>query len=52
MKKGFNKKLLGRDPTHGKVSFRTGDILTRKDKLKNRKSKWAKNFLRKQIGIK
>lgn len=48
MKKGFDKRLLGRDPTHGKVSFRTGSILTRKDKLKNRKSKLAKNFLRSQ----
>jgi hypothetical protein len=37
-------KVLGRDPAMGRVSFKSGVILTRKDKEKNRKSKLAKRL--------
>ena len=49
-KKKFDKvKLLGRDPTFGKTSFKTGAILTPKDKLRIRNSKLAKRQKRKEL---
>jgi len=48
MKKS-DKVKLGRDPSCGRVCFKTGAIRTLKDKLRNRKSKQARNELRKQL---
>ena len=45
----FDKRSLGRDPGLGMVAFKTGAILTRKDRLRNRKTKVAKEWLRRQI---
>ena len=47
--KRFDKRQLGRDPTKGMLAFKTGAILTRKDRLKNRNSKVAKKMLRRQL---
>jgi hypothetical protein len=45
-KKKHKRNLLGRDPAMGRVSFKSGVILTPKDKVKNRKSKIHKKNLR------
>jgi len=42
--KKFDKKSLGRDPTYGRVAFRTGRVLTLKDKLRDRSSKQSQKF--------
>jgi hypothetical protein len=48
--KRFNKRqLIGRDPTFGRLSFRTGVIPNEKDRLRNRNSKIARNHLRRQF---
>jgi hypothetical protein len=47
--KRFDRRQLGRDPAMGRVAFKTGAVLTRKDKLRHRKSKVAKEWLRRQI---
>jgi len=44
-KRKRKKNLLGRDPTMGRVSFKSGVILTPKDKKNNRKSKIYKRIL-------
>lgn len=49
MTKQDKTKLVGRDPTKGLLSFKTGAILTKKDKRNNRNSKDAKRELRKQL---
>ena len=48
----FDKRSLGRCPAKGRVSFKTGPIPTLKDRLRNRNSKPARNFLRRQLGQK
>jgi len=49
-KKKYNKlDLVGRDHTKGMTSFKTGAILTKKDKKKNRKTKEAKREIRKAL---
>ncbi|KKL11255.1 hypothetical protein LCGC14_2547620, partial [marine sediment metagenome] len=45
----FDKRLLGRVPDCGRVSFKTGASLTRKDRLKNRNSRLAREILRRQL---
>ena len=45
----FDKRSLGRDPTYGRVAFRTGVILSRRNRLKSRNSKQARNALRNQL---
>lgn len=45
----FDKRSLGRDPTFGRLAFKTGVIPSRKDRLRNRNSKIARNFLRRQL---
>lgn len=49
MTKQEKAKLVGRDPAMGRVSFKTGAILTKKDRKRNRNSKDARRELRKQI---
>ena len=49
MKKNKKKPNLGRDSTHGKVSFRTGTQPTRKDRTKKRNDKYAKKALKDQL---
>jgi len=49
-KKKIDKtKLVGRDPTKGMLSFKTGIIKTIKDKLLNRNSKIARKKLKGDI---
>lgn len=48
-KKKRKKILIARDPTYGKTQGRAGPHLTKKDKLRNRKSKDAKRKLRKEL---
>ncbi len=47
--KTFDKRQLGRAPDCGWVTFKTGAILNRKDRLSKRNSKHAKRQLRQQI---
>lgn len=49
MNKKEKNKLLGRDPTKGILSFKTGIIKTIKDKLRNRNSKVARKKLKEDI---
>jgi len=42
-------KLVGRDPTMGLLAFKTGAILTPKDKLRNRNSKVARRQKRNDL---
>ena len=49
MKKNNKKKssdLIGRDPTCGRLAFRTGRIETQKDKLRRRNSKLTRKLKR------
>jgi len=49
-KQKFDKiKLVGRDPTLGFLSFKTGVIKTLKDKLRNRNSKASRAERRKEL---
>jgi len=48
-KKQFDKRSLGRAADCGRVSFKTGAILTRKDRSGNRNSKIARRNLRRQL---
>lgn len=43
------RQLVGRDPTKGMLAFKTGTQLTRKDRLRNRNSKVARQNLRRQL---
>jgi len=43
------RNLIGRDPGKGMVCFKTGIILTRKDRSGNRNSKIARQNLRRQL---
>lgn len=43
-KKKRKRNLLGRDPGMGRVTFKSGVILTPKDKKNNRKTKIAKRI--------
>lgn len=45
----FDKRKLGRDPGMGRVSFKTGVISTRKQKMRNRKSKHSRRELSRQL---
>jgi len=47
-KKKSNRNLLGRDPAMGRVAFKSGVILTPKDKKKNRKTKIARKIARQE----
>lgn len=52
MKKKKCKHDLGRDPACGRVAFKTGRILTRKDRRSGRKGrndKYARRALREQL---
>lgn len=42
--------LVGRDPTHGKTQGRAGPHKTKKDKLKDRKSKETQKYWKKELG--
>jgi hypothetical protein len=44
-----SKPIIGRDPTKGILSFKTGVIRNRKDRLKNRKDKFSKREKRRQM---
>ena len=48
-KKKIKAKLIGRDPTFGFTTFKTGAILTPKDKLRNRNTKLAKRKVKKDL---
>jgi hypothetical protein len=50
MRKPIDKrKLIGRDPTCGRLAFKVGVVPTRKDKLRKRNSKLARRELKKQL---
>lgn len=40
------KPNIGRDPTMGRVSFKTGRMRTRKDRERSRKDKYGRRALR------
>ena len=48
-KKSKSTSLMGRDPAMGRVAFKTGSVLTRKDKSRNRKGKYGKRNLRRDL---
>jgi len=48
-KEQFDKRLLGRAPDCGRVSFKTGVILNEKDRARNRNSKLSRKNLRQQL---
>jgi len=52
MRNKGKKIRLGRAPDMGRVSFKTGVILSRKNREGNRNTKHARNELRRQLGDK
>jgi hypothetical protein len=48
-RKKFDKRLIGRAPDCGRVSFRTGTTPSRHNRLSNRNSKLARRDLNDQI---
>lgn len=49
MRSNEKRQLIGRDPTKGMLAFKTGAIKTRKDRLRNRNSKQARQQLRRHL---
>lgn len=49
MNRDLKARILGRDPTMGRLAFRTGIALSRKVKMRNRKSKLGQENLRRQL---